>query len=481
MANQLIEKLTSQKQISPRIISFLILHLVFYQRAKSDEAIDFYFEKFNPIPRDRNFILELVKGTIKQKLYLDFIIKQFTKEAFKKTPSEIITLLRMGLYQIFFMKSVPEYAAVNESVKLCESINKKMKGFANAILRNAIRKKVSRGGVTQPLQIPSDNPILHLSIKHSFPEWMIKRWVTEYGTKNCESMCEFFNKPFEICLRTNRLKITRENLMKLLTERGINCRTGNYSKDAIYSSNIRNIKELDLFKEGLFFIQGEASMLISEILNPHKGSRILDMCSAPGGKTTHLAELLGNEGEIIAGDIKKDKLKIVEENAKRLGITCIKTYLWYVGNSCDRSLQKLGLFDYVLIDAPCSGLGILRKLPELRWNKKPQDIKSLKKIQLELLEKGYKFLKRNGILLYSVCTLTKEENEEVITEFLNNHPDLKTIDLNSRGEVTSPLLSQIDIPEPLKFKSLFTKEGFLKLLPFTHKIEGFFAAKIQLS
>ena len=196
------------------------------------------------------------------------------------------------------------------------------------------------------------------------------------------------------------------------------------------------------------------------------------------GKSNSLAELIRNNGEIVAADIKTEKLNMIEENAKRLGISCIKTYLWQdtklVGNSRDCSLQKLGLFDYVLIDAPCSGLGILRKLPDLRWNKKPEDIKSLKKIQSELLEKGLKFLKRSGILLYSVCTLTKEENEEVINEFLNNHPELHTVETPCIAS-----LQKIYKPKSLSSKSFFTKEGFLKILPFKHKIEGFFAAKIQ--
>jgi len=489
MNRQLIEKLISQKEVGngfkpfpTRLIAFLILDSVFKKKAKSDEAINFYFERYDIDLRDKNFILELVKGTIKKKLFLDFIIKKFARERFKRTPSEIIFILRMGLYQILFMTSVPEYAAVNESVNLCELINKKMKRFTNAVLRNIIREK-------DKIELPTNNPILHLSIKHSFPEWMIKRWITEYGIKNCELMCDFFNESFEICLRTNRLKTTRDNLLKLLKERGINCRKGDYSENAIYCSNIQNINKLDLFQKGFFFIQGEASMLISEILNPEKGSRILDMCSAPGGKATHLAELIQNNGEIIAADIKTEKLNMIEENAKRLGISCIKTHLWHntelVGNSHDCSLQKLGVFDYVLIDAPCSGLGILRKLPDLRWNKKPEDIKSLKKIQSELLEKGLKFLKRSGILLYSVCTLTKEENEEVIMEFLNNHPELQIINLKDdvvgNGRDRS-LPSNSACPFYLKsitFKSFITREGFLKILPFKHKIEGFFAAKIQ--
>ena len=471
MNRQLIEKLISQKEVGngfkpfpTRLVAFLILDSVFKKKAKSDEAINFYLEKYNLDLRDKNFILELVKGTIKKKLFLDFIIKKFAREHFKRTPSEIVFILRMGLYQIFFMTSVPEYAAVNESVNLCELINKKMKRFTNAILRNIVRDK-------DKIELPTNNPILHLSIKHSFPEWMIKRWMTEYGIKNCELMCDFFNESFEICLRTNRLKTTRDNLLKLLKERGIKCRKGDYSENAIYCSNIQEINKLDLFQEGFFFIQGEASMLISEILNPEKGSRILDMCSAPGGKATHLAELIQNNGEIVAADIKTEKLNMIEENAKRSGISCIKTHLW---RDIEKDLDKLGVFDYVLIDAPCSGLGILRKLPDLRWNKKPEDIKSLKKIQSELLEKGLKFLKKSGILLYSVCTLTKEENEEVINEFLNNHPELHTVETQCIAS-----LQKIHKPKSLSSKSFFTKEGFLKLLPFKHKSEGFFAAKIQ--
>ncbi len=465
MINRLIKQLESQKAVDPRLISFLILYSIFKQNKKSDDAINFYLQKYNTDSQNINFIFELVKGTVKRKLTLDYYIKCFSKKDSKKPPFEIILILRMGIYQLFYMDSVPEYAAVNESVNLCALINSKMKGFVNAVLRSVIRNK-------NKIEISIDNPIRQMSIKYSFPEWMIKRWMSEYGKKNCESMCEIFNRPFEICLRTNRLKSSRDNLIALLKERNVVCKKGYYSQDAIYCSNIRRLETLDLFQDGYFFVQGEASMLIGEISNPEKGLRILDMCSAPGGKSTHLAEIMGNNGEIVAADINDGKLRLVEENARRLVISCIKTHPW---DNLEKDCRELGVFDYVLIDAPCSNLGILRKLPESRWTKKPKDLKSLRNVQLNLLEKGLRFLQEDGTLLYSVCTLTREENENIVEEFLSNHKELKIVDLKK----DEGLRVRIDLPDTTKYESLFTEEGFLKLLPFKHKVEGFFAAKIQ--
>lgn len=392
---------------NPRQLSYEILMAVFYKGAYSNIAINKALQNSGLQNLDRGFVTELVYGTIGQRLYLEHIIQKFSKTPIKKLSKEVLTILTMGLYQIKFMDSVTEFAAVDESVKLAKKVFPKGSGFVNGVLRNVLRDP-------QAFEIKAKNKDLALSIQHSLSLDIVKLLKDQYGEKETIRILENLGKKPSLYIRANCLRISAEDLKKELEQGDCKVETIETEPCALKVENLKKIQDNPSYQKGFFTVQDLSSMKAVRELDPMEGESILDLCASPGGKSTFMAELMKNKGAIEARDISENKLKLVQEAAGRLGITIIHTKPMDATKLDESLIQK---FDRVLVDAPCSGLGIIRKKPELRY-KTLAEIEPIYEVQAKILENAANYLKPGGILVYSTCTINKKENEKQVENFL---------------------------------------------------------------
>lgn len=379
--------------------------------------------------KDIGLISEIVYGVTTWRLTLDEIIKKHSKIKLKKISPWILNILRMGVYQIIFLDKIPKSAAVNESVNLAKRYgHTSSSNFVNAILR-----KVEIKDYEDFFQI-KDN-IEKISKTTSMPEWIIKKLLENNKIEEVEQICKNSNLKPQTTIRVNNLKINKEELMKKLKEQNIEYKEINIKEklgeDFLILNKIKNIENLDMFKNGYFTIQDFSAGLTAKILNPKSDELVLDACSAPGGKTTYMAELMKNKGKIEAWDIHEHRTKLVEKNARRLGITVIETQV-KDASIYDESLNEK--FDKILLDVPCLGIGVIKRKPDIKWQRKIEDIQEITEIQKTILEICSKYLKKGGDLVYSTCSILKEENEDIISEFLKNNIDFE-IDKNNNFNI----------------------------------------------
>lgn len=383
-----------------------------YSNIVLDEVLNLNREKLNN--KDIGFISELVYGVTTWKLTLDCIIQKYSKIKLKKVSPIVKNILRVGAYQILFLDKIPKSAAVNESVNLCKKYSVKSTGFVNAILR-----KVDKEDLTELEKI--ENDIERISKMTSMPEWIVKKLIAELGKEKAEKICKNSNIKPKMSLRVNKLKIAKEELVKRLEEKNIEIENGSL-EDFIYVNSVKNITNLEEYKEGLFTMQDESAALTALVLDPKEGEDILDCCSAPGGKTTYLAELMNNKGKITAWDLYENRLKLVDENARRLGIDIISTEANDATVLKEKYIEK---YDRVLLDVPCLGLGVMRRKPDIKWQREEKDVEEISNIQINILEVCSKYLKKGGKLVYSTCSILKEENDEIIEKFLKDNSNFK--------------------------------------------------------
>ena len=403
---------------------------------------------------DRRFISKLVYGVIENKIYLDYIIRKFSSVRLKKINTTVLNLLRLGAYQIIFLSKTPDSAAVNESVKLTKKASYRHSGFVNGLLRN-----ISRSYKEVKLPSKKNNLISYLSIKYSHPEWLVERWIKDFGKDFVEELLISNNKIPYLSLRTNTLLIKREDLITKLQSIGIECEKSVIVEEGVIitKTNDMPIETIDLFINGFFTIQDESSMILSRIVNPSEGDKILDLCSAPGGKTTHIASLMNNTGEIIACDISDKKLEYVKENLTRLKIKNTKLI---INDATNLNGDFINKFDKVIVDVPCSGFGIIRRKPDIKYNKSVEDIIMLNKIQYEILKNAAEYVKTNGILIYSTCTIDKSENSKMINKFLENYKNFEVKSLEFIEGVT------------------INGSNELQLFPNVNNTDGFYCCKL---
>ena len=367
--------------------------------------------------KDIGLISEIVYGVTAWRLTLDEIVKKYSKIKLKKISPWILNVLRMGVYQIIFLDKIPKSAAVNESVNLAKRYgHSSSSNFVNAILR-----KVEKKDYEEFFQINDD--IERISKTTSMPEWIIKELLKDNNVEEVEKICKNSNLKPKITIRINNLKITKKELIYKLEEGNINYEETNYD-DFLILEKVKNIENMDLFKNGFFTIQDISAGLTAKILDPKPGEIVLDACSAPGGKTTYIAEIMKNTGKIEAWDIHEHRTKLVNQNANRLGIEIIKTQV-KDASVYDKSLQEK--FDKILLDVPCLGIGVIKRKPDIKWQRKIEDIEEITKIQLKILENCSKYLKKEGVIVYSTCSILKEENKDIIYEFLSKNSEFKII------------------------------------------------------
>ena len=398
---------------SGRRTAFQILLEVEEEKAFSNLSSNKYIKQNNP--ENPAFVRELVYGVLSNKLLLDYYLNLLIPSGIEKVKKREKTLLRMGLYQLKFMKNIPQYAAVNETVSLAKSLCRGREGFINGVLRGYIKKQGE-------LQLPCDDTDEILSVKYSFSPWIIKMWKKQYGQESTIKLMEASNSRPVLCIRVNLMKTTVEELSHLLSEKGMVVDKGRYSDIVLYVSG-SNILDLEEYKKGLFSIQDETSVLACQYLEPRPEDLVIDTCASPGGKTSAIGEMMDNKGKIISCDIYPHKLELIKKQADRLGITIIETNL-LDGIKGDKALS--GKADKVLVDAPCSGLGVIRKKPEIKY-KEQKDIQKLIKVQSDILNNASYYVKPNGVLLYSTCTINKDENDEQIEKFIKTHEDFEIL------------------------------------------------------
>lgn len=408
--------------------------------------------------QDRAFITRICEGTLERLITLDYILNQYSNVKVKKMKPFIRNLLRMSLYQIKYMDQIPDSAACNEAVKLAKKRGfSSLSGFVNGILRNIIRNP-------ETVVFPEEKreEIKYLSVAYSVPEWFVEQTISQYGYEGTKSFFESVLKDKRTTtIRCNTNKIAPKELKKILEESQITVEEGTYLPYALKISNYDYLSHMDSFKKGYFLIQDESSMLVGAVSGVKEGDRVIDVCAAPGGKSLHMAELLKSTGQVDARDLSESKVTFIRENINRLGYDNITARVFDALILDNESVEKA---DIVIADLPCSGLGVIGKKPDIKYNMTPEKQKELVKLQREILSVVHQYVKKGGILLYSTCTINKEENIENVLWFTKHY----NFRLESLNEFLPPsLLNET------------TRDGFIQLLPGIHDTDGFFIARLR--
>lgn len=430
------------------------------------------FQKQFSSKQDRAFISRLVEGVTEYQVRLDYIINQVSKTPVHKCKPVIRCILRMAVYQIIYMDSVPAESACDEAVKLAKKKGfRNLTGFVNGVLRNVVRQKDS-------IEFPSkeQDGMLYLSITYSVPLWLVKRMITWYGIEKTEHILAAFLGEDDLTIRVNLNRITKEELIDKLREKEIEVSEGYYLEEALHLKNINYVGRIPGFKQGEFFVQDESSMLLYHIANPEfelekkqsvatgdASLKILDLCAAPGGKTTHFAQMLDRSAEIEARDLSQKKVDLIHENVERLGLTNVETVVW---DALIPDKSKIGWADIVIADLPCSGLGILSKKNDIKYHISEEQLLELANLQKTILTNASSYVKPGGVLLYSTCTINPEENRDNVKWFLEHF----AFDAEDIAEC---------VPEQLKNSML--ERYMLQLLPGDVQCDGFFISKFRKS
>lgn len=405
--------------------------------------------------RDRALLNALVYGVLRWRAKLDWIIARFSKTPPAKIDPRILNILRLGLFQIMYLDRVPDSAAVNTAVELAKPVAAtRTVGFVNGLLRNAIRhhKDIAYPDVDK-------NPVSALSVNKSFPEWLIRRWLERFGIEETEKLCDAMNAVAPLTLRVNTLKTNREALTTAIQSDVEKAEITPYSPTGIFCVNLKKtVSDMTAFQNGWFQVQDEAAQLAVYLADPQPGEKILDACAGLGGKTGAMAQLMNNQGIIAASDKDAQKLSLSETDMRRLGVSIVKTYV----QDLEKTPSSDEQFDQVLLDAPCSGLGVMRRNPDIKWAASKKNIKRYAQKQQMLLENAAILVRPGGCLTYVVCSTEPEETEAVIHGFLNRHHkfEIKT-----------------DLPEIVR--PFVNEFGYFKTFPHLHGTDGFFAVRLR--
>ncbi len=450
---------------NPRAVALKVLIRWEKNKLLLDEILSQVLNKsVLPDERDRALVGELVNGVVRHLYYLDFILNRFSHFPLEKMDLEVKNVLRLGVYQLIYTR-IPERASLAETLKIL-SYRKRgewIRGLVNAILHRVLEHK------NQLPEPPEFNPIIYLSVKFSFPEWLVKRWLNRFGFEETVSLLKVSNEKPPLVLRVNTLKVSRDNFLTFLQkEEAPFAKACAYSPSGIILDGFRGkIQELKAYHIGWISVQDSASQLVTFLLDPKPGEKVLDACAGVGGKTTHIAELTENKSLIWAFDLYELRLEKLKENFQRLKLKEPKIFKGDVVEE----LPKLNppLFDKILIDAPCTGTGVIRRHPDIKWARKEEDLISVPEKQLRLLDGLVPFLRKGGIIVYATCSLEPEENEEVIAKFLEKHSDF---------ELEDPLKT-LEKYCGEKIKELVLENKYVKTYPHKHNLDGFFMVRLK--
>lgn len=416
-------------------------------------------DKYNYMDgRDKAFLKRITEGTLERKIEIDYVLNQFSKVSVSKMKPFIRNLLRVSVYQLLFMDSVPERAVCNEAVKLAGKRGfKNLQGFVNGVLRNIARKK-------EEISWPEEerNTAGYLSVKYSMPEWLVEKFLSERGALQTKKMLESFLEasPVTVRLKETLKEEDREVFLNEMKKSGVRVKKHPYLPYAFEILNAEGISALPGFTEGLFMVQDVSSMLVCEAADIKKGDRVIDVCASPGGKALHAAEKLQGTGFVSARDLTEYKAEMIRDNIRRMKTQNVEAF---VSDARQLREEDVETADVLLCDLPCSGLGIIGKKTDIKYHVSEEGLKQLKELQREILSVVWQYVKKGGVLIYSTCTVNPDENEENVKWFTENYP--------FQTESLSPFL-----PECLKEEG---KTGMLQLLPGIHETDGFFLARLR--
>lgn len=417
-----------------------------------DKVLDTELKSTDLSDLDKGLLTEIVHGVLRWQNRLDWILNGFSHGSFAKAEINLKNAMRVALYQILFLDRVPHPAAVNEAVEFVKRIRgEKPAGLVNAVLRNIIR---NIDGIRYP--DPAEDEVQYLAVYYSQPHWVVKRWLPRFGPEETRSLLQASNERPPLTLRINQLKTDIPSFLAKFDEDRISYTGSAYIPYVLRTRGLTRIGQMELFRSGMFTIQDESAALPSILLDPKPGERVIDLCAAPGGKTTHLAELMQNEGDILAVDKYGVKLGQIRAACERLGVRNVR-FLEADGGAVTVDQPV----DRVLVDAPCSGLGVLAKKPDVKWKRETADLIRLTTLQTRLLENAATLVRPGGVLVYSTCTTEPEENMQMVRSFLDRHPEFSIED--ARGLISSDLVSA---------------EGCVETLPHRHGMDGSFAARL---
>ncbi len=427
--------------VNARKIAFDAIMKIERDSAFSNLTLDAFLNKYEIEPRDKSFVSALFYGVIERKFTLDYNLSLYLQKPLNKLKPEAVVILRMGACQLLFMDKIPPSAAVNESVKLAKRHCSYASGLINAVLRKIDKNK---------LRLPDEkNEAYYLSVKYSCEKWLCKKWIKEYGFENTEGILSASIGSPDVFIRVNSMKISAEALMQELAEEGVDSERAYVDNALKFSLNGKDIEKLTAYKKGYFHVQDLASQLCAKALGAEEGETVFDLCSAPGGKAYTAAEYMNNKGTVLCFDKYESRVELINKGAERLGLTVIK------GAVSDAIVfrEELGKADRVLCDVPCSGTGIIRRKPEIKY-KSEEELKGLPEIQYAILKNGSEYVKKGGRLIYSTCAISKNENEEVCEKFLTESSDFVKV---------------IPLPE-------ISNDFFVTLMPHINSSDGFFIA-----
>jgi len=447
-----------------RQIALEALRLIQRRNAYADVALDCTLARARQddtiLPEsDRRLITELVYGCTRRQKTLEAVLQNFLQKPIAKLPPDLLIILQIGVYQLFFLDRIKPSAIVHTTVELVKENNLKgLSGFTNGVMRSILRAK-EKGDILAN--------ITDLASFYSFPEWLIELWQKEFGQAEIANICNWFNQTPHLDLRVNLLHTTRDQVLAAFAEAEIDAQPIPHLPEGIrVAQGAGDVSKLPKFKEGWWSVQDASAQLVTYLLDPQPNETIIDACAAPGGKTTHISDRLKNTGKVYALDRLANRLKKVDQNTARLGITNVQT----IEIDCrefdaDKVLEGLPNHkcDRVLLDVPCSGLGTLHRHADARWRQTPEEPYKLAKTQAEILDRATNWVKPEGVIVYSTCTLHPAENEEVITQFLENHPDWQIVPPDANNPAAH----------------FVSDRGWVKVLPHEHDMDGFFMAKLQ--
>jgi 16S rRNA (cytosine967-C5)-methyltransferase len=434
------------------MVAARVLERVEADDAWADLALAGEVERATLTPRDVGLATEIVYGTLRWQRYLDWILGPHSRRRLDALDARVRVVLRMTAYQLVFLERVPSFAAVNDAVTIARTRRRGVAEYTNAVLRSFSR----RGAREREPAAPRD-PVDALAMRCSFPTWLAARWVERYGAGDAEALMRALNERPPVTLRVNTLRLTREALAeRLQAEDDVATRLTPYAPEGVIAARAGEPGGWRVFAEGACVAQDEASMLVARLLEPRPGDTVADVCAAPGTKTTHLAQLMDNRGRILALDPQPARLARVEEAVARLGISIVETM---PATAQDTATARAATCDAVLVDAPCSNLGVLRRNPDVKWRRRPGDLATAAERQREILAAAATMLKPGGRLVYATCSLEPEENDEVVAGFLARHADFGLDPPSS-------------FPLPLD-------DGVLRIRPDRSDTDGFTAVRLR--
>ncbi|MFP5527779.1 16S rRNA (cytosine(967)-C(5))-methyltransferase RsmB [Peptococcus simiae] len=439
-----------------RDLAVQILYAVDEEGAYTNLELDKALFSCELSAEDKGLVTELVYGTVTYRDHLDYVLAKYSNKPLKKLDSYTHKILRMALYQLIFLDRIPDHAVVSEAVNTAKRLQGKHQQadkFINAILRNYLKDD-------QPVKWPDKrkNAAGYLAKYYSFPQWIVDTWLKEYGKAGAEALCQYMNARPPLLARVNTLQIQPDALIKKLAQEGVRADRLNQVPEGLILYTPGGLRQVKSFQAGDFIIQDASSMLVAHALDPRPGEHIADLCAAPGGKTTHVAALMKDQGRVDAFDLHPHRVQLIKENRDRLGISSIEARVQDA-----QTLEAQGTYDRVLVDAPCSGLGVLNRRPDARWHRRRQQVPDLVNLQAAILDKAAVALKEGGTLLYSTCTTFRAENEDQCQHFLDRHPDFRPVPL----------------PDLLQPYVLEGASHICRILPQRDRMDGFFIAKFR--